>query len=161
MSVESFLSATRRLFHNDDTNVSATVVAAPESAVPVEQKFRADSRLHRARRNKPGIYKLYLEGGGKILFKVWAVPYHEDGSLIVRIFPISFYSPQGELMKKTVRTEGNVCAFFSRSILVGKWDPDRVPEVCRKELEFWAPLFCDGVVLYEERSLQYRRSVDV
>ena len=121
--------------------------------------FRADSRLSRARRCEPGVYRLYLEDGAKIIFKVWSVNHRESGRLIVRVFPVSFYDAGGVLMKKVLRSDGSVCPYFSRTILRGHWNPDRIPDAHRDELEFWAPLFREGVVCYENQSEQ-RRSCD-
>ena len=153
--VTKFLSATRSFLQPAVATAEEGVLVEPTTPT---RTFRADSRLSRARKCEAGIYRLYLEDGAKIIFKVWSVKHRESGHLIVRVFPVSFYDADGVLVKRVVRSEGSVCPYFSRAILRGHWNPERIPDAHREELEFWAPLFRDGVVCYENQSNQRRSS---
>lgn len=156
--VSKFLSATNRFLSPSPTSIPEGDEGDNEHSTQTPM-FRADSRLSRARRYEAGVYRLYLEDGAKIIFKVWAVRHRVNDRLIVRVFPVSYYDADGVLVKRVVRSEGNVCPYFSRTILRGHWNPDRIPDAHRDELEFWAPLFYDGVECYENQSSQ-RRSHD-
>ncbi len=153
--VDRIFSVTSRFLSPPEATQMRQPELPSESSIP-PSTFRTDSRLWRARRFEAGIYRLYLEDGAKIIFKVWAVRHRESDRLIVRVFPVSYYDADGVLVKKVVRSEGSVCPYFSRTILRGHWSPERIPDVHRNELEFWAPLFCDGVERYENQSVERR-----
>ena len=152
--VSKLLSATSRFLSASPPPVSqAELPQEPSTQSPA---FRTDTRLWRARRYESGVYRLYLEDGAKIIFKLWAVRHRESDHLIVRVFPVSYYDADGVLVKRVVRSEGSVCPYFSRTILRGHWSPDRIPDAHRNELEFWAPLFRNGVECYENQSVERR-----
>lgn len=162
MFFETFMLASRRLFTgNSPHHESASPYISPEipqdissQVAPIEvstkPSFRADSRLSRARENKPGLYRLHRKNGAKIIFKVWSVRHHETGCQLVRIFPISSYDENGKLVAKVESSPESTNAFFPRSILYGVLDINRVPPECRKALESWTPLFIEGIALYDQ-----------
>lgn len=170
MFIEHFLSASRRFFtgtsaHNTSasSNVPAELsqdITADATQIEPAPKlsFRADSRLLRARNNVPGVYRLYRKGGAKIIFKVWSVCHHETGRQLVRIFPISSYDENGKLIEKIDYSTENTNAFFPRSILFGVLDIDRVPLKYRMTLEYWTPLFKEGVAQFEEGQLLHNNN---
>ncbi len=120
-----------------------------------EVESRADPRLWLARHGVPRVYRVDTEDE-TFYFEVWSRYILEQGRSDIRVFPVSYWRDGVRQDFIAPRQKGERQAHLPSCILFGKFDPERVPEGLREDLEFWAEICLDGVKRYDEERKRSR-----
>lgn len=127
-----------------------------EKVLPEQSNgFRADSRLWRARKGEFASYKVFLGPGEKVIFNVWSYVDRETERRCIRVFPVSYYKDDVQVMR-VQRAEKGKQPFLSGGILFNRFDVARIPQKYRAELEQWAELIIEGVQQYDQKIREER-----
>lgn len=121
-----------------------------------EAERGASQNIWHARLGVPGVYRLDVKNE-TFFFEVWCRHILGENRNLIRIFPVSYWKDGERIDHVPPRQKGERQAFLPSCVLYGKFDPERVPEEYREDLNSWADICLDGISAFDKLSRQRRR----